>query len=159
MTVWTVECGCAAYDYAVVVVEADTLDEALTKAVEGAGDSSDWTSRDQCGPVHVDAVAPGRDVRPWRNGRSVLPIPDRFTEDGEPPLVVVVMDGGAIHDVTFEGRPCRVLIRDYDVESGEPEDCEPDPEGRPALTFRYGPWPDPAPDPDPEIPAADPGGG
>lgn len=159
MTVWTVECGCAVYDYARVTVEADTLDKALAKAVEAAGDSSEWTSRDQCGPIHVDAAAQGADVEPWRDFRSVLPIPARFTEQGEPPLVVVVMEGGAIHDVTFEGRPCRVLIRDYDVEGGELEDCESDPEGRAALTFRYGPWPEAAPAPDPEIPTADPGGG
>lgn len=82
MTVFTVECGCAVYDYTVVTIEADTLDEALANAVEAAGDASDWTARDQCGPIFVDAVAEGRGANPWRDFRSAIPVPPDFTETG-----------------------------------------------------------------------------
>ncbi len=159
MTVWTVECGCAVYDFTRVTVEADTLDAALAKAIEAAGDSSEWTSRDQCGPIHVDAAAPGADAEPWRDFRSVLPIPPAFTEDGEPPFVAVDMDGGLIHDVHIDGRPVRILVRDYDVEGVDPDQLEQDADGAWFAASRWGAWPDDPPGPDPEIPTADPGGG
>lgn len=155
MTRYTVECACAAYEYTRVTVEAATLDAALEMAVDAAHDRDDWASYNEIGPIFVTVATEGA----RRDSNPPLPIPDRFTEAGEPPLVTVIMEGGAIHDVTFEGRPCRALIRDYDVESGDPEDAEPEPEGRPALTFRYGPWPADPPDPVPELPPAPPGGG
>lgn len=152
MTLWTVQCGYARYYSHQVTVEADSLEAALEAAVEAAGDDDGWRDDDVSGPAFVDAVTPG-EGDPWADFDSVLPVPARFTERGEPPLITVFVDGGAIHDVAFEGRPCRVLILDQDVEGGAPEHRETDAEGRPVLAFRYGAWP-PDPDPVPAIPPA-----
>ena len=42
MTHYTVCCGYASHYYNTVTVEADTLDEALEKAIEQAGDDPHW---------------------------------------------------------------------------------------------------------------------
>ena len=82
MKSWTVQCGYAAYYANTVTVEADTLDEALDRAIEEAEGTSAWTSIDYCGPTFVDAVAEGADADPWHDFTSVIPVPERFTEDG-----------------------------------------------------------------------------
>ena len=63
-----------------VTLEADTLDEALEKAIEQAGDDPHWKSVDQASQTFVEALAEGMDADPW--GDTALPVPDRFT--GEP---------------------------------------------------------------------------
>lgn len=84
MTSFTVQCAYVAYYSNTVTVEADTLEEALEKAVEAANESPAWSSSDHCGPTFVEAVAEGDDVDLW-NDETIrpLPIPPRFTERGE----------------------------------------------------------------------------
>ena len=85
---WTVQVGYPAYYANTVTVEADTLDEALEKAIEAANDDpAGWRSLDHCGDTHVDAVCEGAGLDPW--GEGSLPVPDRFAEGGEPPVVTL----------------------------------------------------------------------
>ena len=85
MTYFTVCCGYASHYHNTVTVEADTLDEALEKAIEQASDDPHWKSVDQASQTFVDAVAEGEEADPWSG--TAIPIPDRFTEKGEPPVV------------------------------------------------------------------------
>ena len=87
MTHYTVCCGYASHYHNTVTVEADTLDEALEKAIEQAGDDPHWKSVDQASQTFVEALAEGMDADPW--GDTAIPVPDRFTENGEPPVVTL----------------------------------------------------------------------
>ena len=81
---YTVQCGYAGYFANTVTVEADTLDEALEKAVAAANaDGDGWRSIDHCGPTFVDAACKGRDADPWDYG-AALPIPDPLHRGGLP---------------------------------------------------------------------------
>ena len=62
MTYYTVCCGYASHYHNTVTVEADTLDEALEKAIEQAGDDPHWKSVDQASQTFVEAL---RMPRPW----------------------------------------------------------------------------------------------
>ena len=79
MTHYTVCCGYASHYHNTVTVEADTLGEALEKAIELAGDDPHWKPSDDCGPTFVDAIAEGEDADPW--GDTAIPVPDRFTRE------------------------------------------------------------------------------
>ena len=87
MTHYTVCCGYASHYHNTVTVDADTLDEALEKAIEQAGDDPHWKSVDQASQTFVEALAEGMDADPW--GDTALPVPDRFSEKGEPPVVTL----------------------------------------------------------------------
>ena len=87
MTYFTVCCGYASHYHNTVPVEADTLDAALEKAIEQAGDDPHWKSVDQASQTFVEALAESMDTDPW--GDTALPVPDRFTENGEPPVVTL----------------------------------------------------------------------
>ena len=90
MKAWTVQCCYAGYFANTVVVEAETLEAALEKAVGTANaDADGWRSIDHCGPTFVQAAAEGAGADPWNAGQSALPIPDRFAEGGEPPVVTL----------------------------------------------------------------------
>ena len=85
---FTVQCGFAAYHANTVSVEAETLEEALKKAIEVANQDPNWKSVDHCSSTFVDAYCMGRDEDPWDRDKS-LPVPARFTERGEPPVVTL----------------------------------------------------------------------
>ena len=87
MTHYTVCCCYASHYHNTVTVEADSLDEALEKAIEQTGDDPHWKSVDQASQTFVEALAEGMDADPW--GDTALPVPDRFTEKGEPPVVTL----------------------------------------------------------------------
>ena len=87
MNHYTVCCGYASHYHNTVTVEADTLDEALEKAIEQAGDDPHWKSADYCGSTFVDAIAEGEEADPW--GDTAIPVPDHFTVKGEPPVVTL----------------------------------------------------------------------
>ena len=84
---FTVCCGYASHYHNTVTVEAGTLDEALENAIEQASDDSYWKPSDDCGPTFVEALAEGEDADPW--GDTAIPVPDRFTQNGEPPVVTL----------------------------------------------------------------------
>ncbi len=84
---FTVQCGYNAAYANTVTVEAHTLEEALEKAVAAANeDAEGWRPTDHCSDTFVDAVCEGVGD-PW--GDSSLPIPGRFSEHGEPPVVTL----------------------------------------------------------------------
>ena len=99
MTRYTVCCGYASHYHNTVTVEADSLEEALEKAIEQAGDDPHWKSVDQASQTFVDAIAEGMDADPW--GDTAIPVPDYFTGEpanatgsseranGEPPVVTL----------------------------------------------------------------------
>ena len=110
MTYFTVCCGYASHYHNTVPVEADTLDAALEKAIEQAGDDPHWKSVDQASQTFVEALAESMDADPW--GDTALPVPDRFTENGEPPVVTLTglrppggieVTGGAVRIRFVEG--------------------------------------------------------
>lgn len=71
---YTVQCGYAGYFANTVVVEAETPEAALEKAVETANaDADGWRSLDHCGPTFVRAAAEGADADPWSGAASVAP--------------------------------------------------------------------------------------
>jgi hypothetical protein len=114
-----VQCSFAPYDTKTVVVEAETIEQALDRAIVAANEGDGWSSLDICGDTFVDAVAQGNDVDPWKEFASALPVPARFTERGEPPLVTVTVSGGVAQDVCIEGGKARVHIRDYDTDGAD----------------------------------------
>ena len=133
MTHFTVQCGYAAYYTNTVTVEADSLDEALEKAVAEADQSPSWSSIDYCGPTFVEAVAQGDDLDLWMD-KSVqqLPVPSRFTEDRGGPRVLVTVSGGVVQHVEIIDATALVEVRDYDTEgTGEPGNIQRDPDGTP----------------------------
>ncbi|MEQ8827570.1 MAG: hypothetical protein RIC82_07335, partial [Parvibaculum sp.] len=67
MKKWTVQCGFAAYYANTVTVEADTLAEALERAIVAANESDGWKPLDDCGPTFIDAAAEGDEADPWRD--------------------------------------------------------------------------------------------
>jgi hypothetical protein len=128
MTLWTVQCGYAAYYANTATVEAETLDQALAKAIETANGDPNWRSLDECGATFVDAVAEGVDADPWQDFGSAIPVPDRFAERGAP-LVTVTIEGGVVQNVAIENGPARVVVRDYDTEGSDPTTLHTDANG------------------------------
>jgi len=135
MTHYTVQCAYAAYYSNTVTVEADTLAEALEKAIGEANQSPAWSSSDYCGRTFVDAVAEGEDVDLWNDERvRPLPVPSRFTEAGEGPHIVVTVEGGVIQHVDMGIGAALVEVHDYDTEgTSEPGDIQRDGDGMPYL--------------------------
>ena len=71
MTHYTVCCGYASHYHNTVTVEADTLDEALEKAIEQAGDDPHWKSVDHCQLKHLSRpLAEGDGCRPLGRHRA-----------------------------------------------------------------------------------------
>lgn len=130
MTAYTVQCSYAAYHGHDVVIEADTLDAALDKAIAEANASPDWYAQDVCGDTFIDAVAQG-DVDLWAGDvpDHHLPIPARFTEKGEGPRVIVIVAGGVVQSVAIDGGYARVEVRDYDNGQDDAQ-AKTDAEGR-----------------------------
>ena len=86
---WTVQVGYNAHHCNTVTVEAGTIEEALEKAVAAANeDAAGWRSSDHCSDSFVDALCEGAAGDPW--GEGALPVPARFSEHGEPPVVTLV---------------------------------------------------------------------
>ncbi len=114
MTIYTVQCGYAAYYFRTETVEAETQDEAMEKAIAAANDSPHWSSADVCGNTFVDAVAEGGDVDLWSDDVTQFAIPARLTERGEGPRIIVVVSGGVVQSVAIDGGYARIEVRDYD---------------------------------------------
>lgn len=143
MTWFTVQAAYAGYFANTVSVEADTLEQALEKAIEAANQDPNWKSVDHCGPTFIDAFCAGRDEDPWDNEKS-LPVPARFSEKGEPPLVTLTgarPPGG----VEVTGGAVRIrFVDDAATVTTEVSDPPPPPTNKPMVTVRRNP--DGAPD-------------
>ena len=104
---FTIQCSYTSHHANTVTVEADTLEEALEKALEAANEDPDgWRSTDHVSDTVIDAVCEGADCDPW--GEGALPVPDRFTERGEPPVVTLT---GPVPPGAVEVSGGRVLVR------------------------------------------------
>ena len=104
---FTIQCSYSSHHANTVTVEADTLEEALEKALEAANQNPDgWRSTDHVSDTVIDAVCEGADRDPW--GEGALPVPDRFTERGEPPVVTLT---GPVPPGAVEVSGGRVLLR------------------------------------------------
>ena len=73
MTYYTVCCGYASHYHNTVTVEADTLDEAVEKAIEQAGDDPHWKSVDQASQTFVEALPRAWMPTPGATPRSPFP--------------------------------------------------------------------------------------
>ena len=103
---FTVQCGYSTHYANTVTVEAHTLEEALEKAVAAANEDADgWRSTDHSSDTHVDAVCEGIGD-PWGGGS--LPVPGRFSEHGEPPVVTL---SGPVPPGAVEVSGGRALVR------------------------------------------------
>ncbi len=137
MTWYSVQASYAGYFANTVSVEADTLEEALEKAIEVANQDPHWKSVDHCGPTYIDACCIGRDADPWER-QTTLPVPARFTEKGEPPLVTLT---GPRPPGGLEVTGGTVRIRFVDEKGAgtvttEVSDSPPPPANKPVVTVR-----------------------
>ena len=136
---WTVQVGYNAHHCNTVTVEADTLEEALETAVETANeDAAGWRSTDHCSNSFVDAVCEGADADPWDRD-ATLPVPARFSEHGEPPVVTLA---GPVPPGAVRVAGGRVTVR-FETEAGtiaaEMRDPPHPPANKPLVTVSVGP--------------------
>ena len=136
---WTVQVGYNAHHCNTVTVEADTLEEALEKAVETANeDAAGWRSTDHVSESFVDAVCEGADADPW-DQVATLPVPARFSEHGEPPVVTLA---GPVPEGAVRVSSGRATLR-FETEAGtvaaEMRDPPHPPANKPLVTVSVGP--------------------
>ena len=86
---WTIALAYARYWGATVTVEAESLEEAIPAAIREADESERWKDTDHASDPHCVAAREGAGADPWDGPASALPIPDRFTERGAPPVVTL----------------------------------------------------------------------
>ena len=87
---WTVQVGDAGFRSNTVTVEARTVDEACTLALEKANtDPEGWKNVGDPSDSFIDAIAPGRDMDPWTDGWKN--VPRKFSQD-------FVLGGGTPED-------------------------------------------------------------
>lgn len=133
---WTVRCGYAARFADSFTVEAETLEEALEKAVENA--HADRRPDFRCRRIFVDDVWEGTDSR---DPDAEWPVPDRYTERGEPP-VITLTDPGQAGGGAVEVSRGRVLLR-FETPgatlTNELSDPPHPPRNKPLVTIRRRP--------------------
>ena len=136
---WTVQCAYMSHVANTVTVEADTLEEALGKAIEAANeDPAGWKSTGHVSDTYVDACCEGADADPWDRD-AALPVPHRFTERGEPPVVTLT---GPVPPGAVEVSGGRVLVRiatEAGTVTSEVRDPPQPPANKPLVTVSVGP--------------------
>ena len=135
---WTVQVGYNAHHRNTVTVEAATIEEALEKAVAAANeDAAGWRSSDHCSDSFVDAFCEGAGCDPW--GKGALPVPARFSEHGEPPVVTL---SGPVPPGAVQVSGGRVTVR-FETEAGtiaaEMRDPPHPPRNKPLVTVSVAP--------------------
>ena len=135
---WTVQVGYNAHHCNTVTVEAATLDEALEKAIAAANeDSAGWRSTDHCSDSFVDACCEGAGADPW--GEGSLPVPGRFSEHGELPVVTLAgpVPPGAVR--ISGGRATVRFATEAGTIAAEVRDPPHPPANKPLVTVSVGP--------------------
>ncbi len=135
---WTVQVGYNAHHCNTVTVEAGTIEEALEKAVAAANeDAAGWKSTGHVSDSYVDAVCEGAVCDPW--GEGALPVPARFSEHGEPPVVTL---SGPVPPGAVQVSGGRVTVR-FETGAGmiaaEMRDPPHPPRNKPLVTVSVGP--------------------
>ena len=136
---WTVQVGYNAHHCNTVAVEAGTIEEALEKAIETANeDAAGWRSTDHVSESFVDAVCEGAHADPWHRD-ATLPVPARFSEHGEPPVVTLA---GPVPPGAVRVSGGRVTLR-FETDAGtiaaEVRDPPHPPANKPLVTVSVGP--------------------
>ena len=135
MTRYTVQAGYAVYVYATVSVEADSIEDACRAAIQEADATERWKASDHVGDAFVAAIGEGADACPWSGPVSALPVPDRFSERGTPPLITVIGPGPS-GGIDVAGGTVRVrFVEDAGTVTTEISDPPP-PGNKPLVTVR-----------------------
>ena len=133
---WTIQLGYAAYFGATVTVEAPSLEDAIPLAIREADESERWKNTDHAGDPHVVAACEGADEHPWDGPLSALPIPDRFTERGAPPVVTLTTLGPP-GSIEVSGGTVRLrFVERAGTVTAEVTDPPPPPANKPVVTVR-----------------------
>ena len=135
---WTVQVGYHAHHCNTVTVEAETSVEALEKAIAAANeDSAGWRSTDHCSESYIDAYCEGAGADPW--GEGSLPVPGRFSEHGEPPVLTLTgpVPPGAVE--VSGGRALVRIARAAGTVTSELRDPPHPPANKPLVTVSVGP--------------------
>ena len=131
---WTVELGYTRHYGATVTVEADSLEEAIPAAIRYADDNERWKDTGHASDAYAVAACEGADVDPWDGPVSALPIPDRFTERGAPPVVTLTPLGPS-GSIEVSGGTVRLrFIDDAGTVTAEVTDPPPPPGNKPVVT-------------------------
>ena len=134
MTTYEVQCAHAAYYTNTVTIDADSLEEALDIAITKANDDPGWRSGD-VGETFINAVANSDDPEP--SDAYSLPIPGRFTETGEPPLVTVTPTSGGSQISVTEGQ-IRLQFHDQELATLTTRISDPAPDAEaPVVTVTH----------------------
>ena len=81
MTRYAIQCLVPTYDQAVVIVEADSLEEACQKGIEKARTEGEWEGLTVYGKVFVDGVAPNPSDDPFDDiSNSETEVPQAYCE-------------------------------------------------------------------------------
>ncbi len=86
---WTIALACVRYRGATVTVDAESLEDAIPAAIRDADESGRWEDSDHASDPYCVAAREGAGADPWEGPVSALPIPDRFSERGAPPVVTL----------------------------------------------------------------------
>ena len=134
MTRYTVQAAYATFLSATVSVEAETLEEACEAAIGEADEAESWKTIDHVGDPFVWAICEGADRDPWSGPVSALPIPGKFAERGEPPVVTLTgarPPGG----IEVSGGTVRIrIVDDGGTVTTEVSDTPPPPGNKPLVT-------------------------
>ena len=143
LKLFSVQCLQGEYKENVVTLLGVALDDALTRAVRHAQDSSDWKTTCENGPIFIGEASETINQTAIEPEHKLLPIPSKFRELGEPPTATVVIENGQVHAVDVCGKPCRIVVNDYDQSSvvgTVPFDAKTDDAGRPYVASYWGDW-------------------
>lgn len=83
MTKFTIQCLYASYYENTRVVDAESVEEACSKAIEEANQNSCWRSLDDVGDTFVSIAVEGAHESCYEPGLAQLELPLRYTEKGQ----------------------------------------------------------------------------
>ena len=133
---FTVLCAYTSFFIQLVHVEAENLEDGLEKALKAADEGDSWRPTDHCGPLYVHSACEGTVDDPSHPSVS-LPVPDRYTEAGEPPLLTFHNAGTAEERIEIAGGRAFLRFRTaYGDVAAELRDPPPPPSNHPLVTVR-----------------------
>ena len=131
---WTIALGYTRHYGATVTVEAETLEKAIPAAIRYADDNERWKDTGHASDAYAVAACEAADADPWDGPLSALPIPDRFTERGAPPVVTLTPLGPS-GSIEVSGGTVRLrFIDDAGTVTAEVSDPPPPPANKPVVT-------------------------
>ncbi len=119
---WTIRCVANLPSVNTLEVEAETLEEACTKAITTSNDDPHWEIAGESGRTFIDGYCEGVLDTGRGNPTHLKPdVPYAFSEDGlrQRPTVKIYLSGGVIQDVSCDGAAI-VIVHDADNEAEAP---------------------------------------